>query len=305
MADANTNIDANMADANTNIDANIKIAYFHDPVKWLNPKYPKYPKPDVQERIRVTSMTLVEVTAQDLLGGCLTRDGFNVLLIPGGFAPHWSDALGDDGERIIQRFVASGGGYVVYVQVLTTACVGPLPAEVVDIEHWQRGSTARCEIRWSSAGIDLLGALRPRLCATTTALSCAALALSPEASPTLRRSCEGRRIHSRRPWPATAPSWKAHTARVVWFSSRRTLSARAPSRPLLRSFATSSATWRRSRVSRASTAPRPLPGLALPDPLATRRHARRRPSQRWHAARAAHLCIRLAATGRHLGYAVD
>ena len=148
-----------MADANTNIDANIKIAYFHDPVKWRNPKYPKYPKPDVRERIRVTPMTLVEVTAQDVLGGCLTRDGFNVLLIPGGFAPHWSDALGDDGERIIQRFVASGGGYVglcagAYYGVWS----GLLPAEVVDIDHWQRGSTARCEIRWSSAGIDLLGA---------------------------------------------------------------------------------------------------------------------------------------------------
>ena len=113
----------------------LTIAYFHDPVKWRNPKYPHYPRPCVRDRLAGTSMKLVEVTVQDVLGGRLQCDNFNILLVPGGFAPHWSDALGDKGERIIKQFVSSGGGYVglcagAYYGVWS----GLLPAEIVDIE---------------------------------------------------------------------------------------------------------------------------------------------------------------------------
>ena len=137
----------------------LTIAYFHDPVKWRNPKYPQYPRPCVRDRLAATSMKLIEVTVQDVLGGRLERDNFNILLVPGGFAPHWSDALGDKGERIIKQFVSSGGGYVglcagAYYGVWS----GLLPAEIVDIEYWKRGSTDRCEIRWTRKGVDSLGA---------------------------------------------------------------------------------------------------------------------------------------------------
>ena len=62
-------------------------------------------------------------------------EGADGLLVPGGFAPHWSDALGDEGERIIKQIVSSGGGYVglcagAYYGVWS----GLLPAEIVDID---------------------------------------------------------------------------------------------------------------------------------------------------------------------------
>ena len=37
-------------------DSAIKIAILHDPVKWRNPKFPKYPKPSVRNRLGATAM---------------------------------------------------------------------------------------------------------------------------------------------------------------------------------------------------------------------------------------------------------
>ena len=137
----------------------LTIACCYDPVKFHNKRYPEYPKPCVAERLgSTTDLKLVTISPADILGGCLRREKFDVLLIPGGFAPHWTDALGEVGERTIREFVASGGGYV-------GLCAGAyfgvwaklLPAEIIDIDHWQRGSTDRCELRWTDNGMERLG----------------------------------------------------------------------------------------------------------------------------------------------------
>ena len=41
----------------------------------------------------------------------LTRDNFDFLLCPGGFAPNILEALGDEGETKLKNFVGSGGGF--------------------------------------------------------------------------------------------------------------------------------------------------------------------------------------------------
>ena len=96
-------------------DAGIKCAYFHDPVKWQNPKYPKYPKPDVRNRLTLTSITLVEVTVKDVLGGRLERDGFNVLLVPvAGISPerfdHYCSLFGRGATDLPVEGGRGGGG---------------------------------------------------------------------------------------------------------------------------------------------------------------------------------------------------
>ena len=128
-------------------DSAIKIAILHDPVKWRNPKFPKYPKPSVRNRLGATAMQVKDVSVREVLGGRLAHEDFAVLLLPGGFAPHFSDALGDAGEAIIQQFVSSGGGFVgICAGAYYGVWAGLLPAEIVDIGHWKRGSTDRCEL---------------------------------------------------------------------------------------------------------------------------------------------------------------
>ena len=131
-------------------------------------------------------MQVTDVSVREVLGGRLARDGFAVLLLPGGFAPHFSDALGEAGEAIIQQFVSSGGGFVgICAGAYYGVWAGLLPAEIFDIAHWKRGSTDRCEIAWTSAGASSVGAPPRRLFATATGPFCAAPARRRAASATL------------------------------------------------------------------------------------------------------------------------
>ena len=44
--------------------------------------------------------------------GGLDSQGFHVLVVPGGFAPNFAEALGELGSKRIREFVTGGGGFI-------------------------------------------------------------------------------------------------------------------------------------------------------------------------------------------------
>ena len=57
-------------------------------------------------------MTFNFIKSDDILNGVLEKEDYSLLLIPGGFAPHFINKIGEKGEEIIRKFVYNGGGYV-------------------------------------------------------------------------------------------------------------------------------------------------------------------------------------------------
>ena len=137
-------------------DGAIKIALLPDPVKLEHEG--GYPPPAIRERISETAMTLEQISCAELLSGCLLERGFNVLCVPGGFAPHTVAKLGDDGKRLVRQFVHNGGGFV---GVCAGAFVGIafelLPLDYRDVDHEGRDESP-CRLAFTSLGQQLLGA---------------------------------------------------------------------------------------------------------------------------------------------------
>lgn len=139
-------------------DAKVRIAYLPDPVK-----YPAGKKPgsSVEDRIGASKMQFDYITTQDLKNGILTRDRFDVLCLPGGYAPNYYNEFGVVGRKAVKDFVAAGGGYVgicagAYFGSHCGCGIGLIDCEVVDIEHWNRGSTKKCELEYTEEAQSVL-----------------------------------------------------------------------------------------------------------------------------------------------------
>eukprot|EP00946_MAST-07B_sp_MAST-7B-sp1_P001248 g1248.t1 len=157
------------------IDAGIRIAYWRDPVK-VRKEHAKFkklgtpaPKTAVLQRLQDEASFQVDIiTAQDILSGALQPESYDVLCVPGGFAPNYLSALcaghessdssasedSDDSEanhigggRLIQEYVRRGGGYV---GICAGAYAGSnwgwglADVDLVDLDHWNRGMSQRC-----------------------------------------------------------------------------------------------------------------------------------------------------------------
>lgn len=136
----------------------MRIAYLPDPLKL-------HPRPGVRRRVEAESaMHFVQVTVQDIWDGVLEKQNFNVICIPGGFAPNYDKSLGSQGKAIIKAFVEKGGGYVGICAGAYLACDGScksssyalLGCRVKDVD-WDRGKTNECVIHLHPGGGPVLG----------------------------------------------------------------------------------------------------------------------------------------------------
>lgn len=109
-------------------------------------------------------LQLEDVTVDDLRGGRLTRENFDVFVCPGGMAPAHRELLGDSGAAAVVHFVREqGGGYVgvcagafLGSTVPELGMLGLLPVQPVDRAHWRRG-WGDVDVRLTSAGQALIG----------------------------------------------------------------------------------------------------------------------------------------------------
>ena len=97
------------ADAHT-ADPTIRVAYLPDPVKVR--KKANYPTSSVRDRLQEVGMQFTTITVRDVHGGKLSTDAYDVICLPGGFAPNFEEKLGAKGQAAIEAFLASGGGFV-------------------------------------------------------------------------------------------------------------------------------------------------------------------------------------------------
>ena len=132
----------------------MRCALLHDPLKRATE--PGYPPRDVDERIAELSPAAVECLApDDVVAGRLAA--FDVLCVPGGFAPHYAAALGVEGAAAVRRFVSAGGGFVgVCAGAFLASELGLLPVVYRDVDHVGAPSTP-CRIVFSDRGQVLLG----------------------------------------------------------------------------------------------------------------------------------------------------
>jgi len=138
----------------TSQDTLVRIAYLPDPVKIKTAP----PKPGVRQRIQKEScMHFVEVTVQDICDGVLEKQNFNVLCIPGGFAPNYLNCLGNQGKAIIQSFIEKGGGYVGICAGAYLAIWYSLLRCRVKSVPWARGRTDKCVLEVHPGGEAVLG----------------------------------------------------------------------------------------------------------------------------------------------------
>ena len=104
------------------VDRTLTVAYWRDPIK-VAKEYKKYkklkidaskiPKTAVLCRLENESqMEIINITSNDILNGKLNTDTYDVLVVPGGYATNYLDAIEDEGELAIQNFVKNGGGFV-------------------------------------------------------------------------------------------------------------------------------------------------------------------------------------------------
>ena len=160
----------------SSIDAEIRIAYWRDPVK-VQKEMAKCkrlgvvpPQTAVQARLAECAFQVDTISTKDILGGKLTVKQYQVLVVPGGYAPNYLEALGDDsdddrgvivGGKFIQDYVSSGGGFV---GICAGAYAGSnwgwglIDVDIVDIEHWCRGMSQRCFLSYTDAGRDIMNA---------------------------------------------------------------------------------------------------------------------------------------------------
>ena len=132
----------------------VKIAYLPDPVKVKSK--PGYPPPAVRERLQKEGKYAFEqITTNELLSGALTSRGFTLLCLPGGFAPHYDDKLGDE-VLIIRNFVEAGGGFVGCAGATMTRMGDELlPVEVMGMTTGARKGS--CKLSVTADGEKVLG----------------------------------------------------------------------------------------------------------------------------------------------------
>lgn len=141
----------------------LKIAWIADPKKFGNK--PGYPKPSLRDRLRhEAGWSFVRVTSKEICAGALRRGGYDLLVVPGGYAPNFAEALGEHGGRCIREFVSEGGGYL---GICAGAYLGSmwgfelLPVDILDIDHWARGKTEDCRLCSTAAGVRVAGSVLP------------------------------------------------------------------------------------------------------------------------------------------------
>lgn len=140
----------------------VRVAYCPDPVKLDSES--GYPPPAVRELLAEDGAFVCElVTVADILMGCLEARCFTVLCIPGGFAPNYDSHLGTRGADIIREFVCGGGGFIglcAGAYLGSTACLGLLPVNVLDVHRWARGC-GPCQLAFTTLASNALGSLGP------------------------------------------------------------------------------------------------------------------------------------------------
>eukprot|EP01043_Picozoa_sp_COSAG02_P011196 COSAG02_NODE_408_length_22892_cov_35.212785_22_plen_703_part_00 len=139
-------------------DSAIRVACLPDPVKVV--KKAGYPKRSVQDRLQECGMQYTQISVRDVLGGKLTTDTYDVLCIPGGYAPNWCDKLGEKGSKAIEIFVAKGGGYVgicAGAYIGSNWDLGLIDVDLPLIDRWARGKTDTCALHLTADAIAQLG----------------------------------------------------------------------------------------------------------------------------------------------------
>eukprot|EP01043_Picozoa_sp_COSAG02_P009798 COSAG02_NODE_336_length_24344_cov_63.239101_17_plen_669_part_00 len=138
-------------------DSRIRVACLPDPVKVV--KKAGYPKRSVQDRLEECGMQYTQIGVRDVLDGRLTTDAYDVLCIPGGYAPNWCDKLGSKGSKAIKDFVAQGGGFVgicAGAYLGSTWDLGLIDVDLPLIDRWARGKTDACNLQLTeAAGLQL------------------------------------------------------------------------------------------------------------------------------------------------------
>jgi gamma-glutamylcyclotransferase (GGCT)/AIG2-like uncharacterized protein YtfP/glutamine amidotransferase-like uncharacterized protein len=151
------------------IDAEIRIAYWRDPVK-VRKERKKYermgkdpPKTAVLSRLENEgNFEVVHFETEDILNGRLRNEDFDILLVPGGYADNYMEALGGyegEGAEEIKEFVGRGGSYVGICAGAYVGCnfgLELVDVDVVDLEHWNRGMSQRCWLEYSEEGQKIM-----------------------------------------------------------------------------------------------------------------------------------------------------
>jgi putative intracellular protease/amidase len=129
----------------------ITIAYYRDPTKLKNP----YKGQGVPAALEEGGLRLTPITTLEIIRGDLSSKRFSLLLVPGGYAPNYEDALGSHGAEQIRKFVAEGGGYVGICAGAYLGCkdwLDLLPdVQIVDIDHWAKGRSENAH--WARARV--------------------------------------------------------------------------------------------------------------------------------------------------------
>jgi putative intracellular protease/amidase len=139
-------------------DGGIRVACLPDPVKVI--KKAGYPKRSVQDRLQECGMQYTQIGVRDVLGGKLTTGAYDVLCIPGGYAPNWCDKLGPEGSKAIEAFVAGGGGFVgicAGAYIGSNWDLGLIDVDLPLIQRWARGKTDACALRLTEHAAMQLG----------------------------------------------------------------------------------------------------------------------------------------------------
>jgi N-formylglutamate amidohydrolase len=107
------------------------------------------------ETLRAESNVRVhDLTAEDIRQGKLA--GMEIVLHPGGSGGGQGRALGEEGREAVRQFIADGGGYIgICAGAYLATChydwsLHILDAQVIDREHWARG-TGTVEITLSDS----------------------------------------------------------------------------------------------------------------------------------------------------------
>lgn len=143
----------------------LKIAYFC----WSGKNGEHKAWPWLVERVQ-DEFYLEQVDGQDIRNGVLIKNGFDVLVIPGGMAPRHHEHLKIAGRKQILQFVEQGGGYIGFCAGAYLACgtspndeyepanwnYGLIRAAIKDLDHWNRGSGDHCEVEFSTLGQQII-----------------------------------------------------------------------------------------------------------------------------------------------------
>ena len=113
-----------------------------------------------QKLSQLKDLRIENLTPEQIINGYL--DNFDVLIIPGGFVMDQARAITPAGLDQIRKFVRNGGGYIGFCAGAYLAAnnfhwsLKIIDADVIDIQHWERG-TGAVKIELTDAGKIMLG----------------------------------------------------------------------------------------------------------------------------------------------------